>query len=139
MTRSPASLLILLVLVAVSWTSTAMAAEAPLIDTRWTLASVRGEPAEPGRTPAYLIFAVDGGVSGNTGCNNLGAVYTHDGDRLSFSPIMTTRMYCAAAAFTERALVTALPEVTGWAIDGTRLTLTGADGTVLAEFTSTAT
>ncbi|WP_421725995.1 META domain-containing protein [Bauldia sp.] len=135
MPRFPVKLIVLVALLLAPM-SVAAAADTPLIDTRWMLVSARGEPAEPGRTSAHLIFAADGSVAGNTGCNNLGAVYTLDGDRLSFSPVMTTRMYCAAAAASEHRFVTALPAVAGYVIDGTRLTLTGADGMVLATFTA---
>lgn len=112
----------------------ARAAEVTLVDTYWKLVSIRGVPAEEGRREAHLVFKPGGGLSGNTGCNNLGAVYTLDGDHLSFSPFMTTRMYCHETARTERAFLGNLPDVGRFAIDGNQLELMIASGVTIAIF-----
>ena len=106
----------------------------PLTDTHWILASVGGNPAEEGRRETFLTFKPDGGVAGSTGCNTLGAVYTSDGDLLSFSPVMTTRMYCQEVAKTEQALLIAMDDTRRYVIDGETLQLVSGGGTTLATF-----
>jgi heat shock protein HslJ len=115
----------------------AHAADAALVDTYWKLVSIRGVAAETGRREAHLVFKLSGGLTGNTGCNNLGAVYTLDGDELSFSPFMTTRMYCHDTARTERAFLSNLPDVGRFAIDGNQLELMTASGVTIAIFEAT--
>jgi len=113
---------------------TANAADTALVDTYWKLVSIRGVPAQTGRREAHLVFKPGGGLSGNTGCNNLGAVYTLDSDQLSFSPLMTTRMYCHDTARTERAFLSHLPDVGRFAIDDNRLELMTPSGVTIAIF-----
>ena len=113
---------------------TANASQSPLVDTYWKLVSVSGVPAEQGRRDPHLIFSPDGGLTGNTGCNNLGAVYTRDEDRIDFGPILTTRMYCAETAQTERQLLKGLRTVERWTISGDRLELKTAGGVTVAVF-----
>ncbi len=112
----------------------ANAADAALLNTYWKLVSIRGVPAEDGRREAHLVFKPDGGVSGSTGCNNLGAIYTLNGDQLAFSPIMTTRMFCREVARTERDFLRNLPEVGRFVIDGDRLELMTPSGVTVAIF-----
>ena len=61
--------------------------EEKLAGAEWVLAGMTGE-----RTP-YLRFDA-GRVAGLGGCNRFGGRYDIDGDRLSFSPLMSTRMAC---------------------------------------------
>jgi putative lipoprotein len=110
----------------------AAAADADILDTHWKLVMVNGQPAEVGRREPHLIFKPDGGLAGSTGCNNLAAVYTLDGDKLAFGPIMTTRMYCQEVARTERELLKHLPDVASWTVDGDRLELVSASGVTIA-------
>ncbi|MCP4381344.1 MAG: META domain-containing protein [Hyphomicrobiales bacterium] len=140
MTPCRARVALILAFLFFCWTSPVLAAipEAPLIGTHWTLVSVGGAPAERDRREPHLVFGPAGALSGNTGCNNLRAVYTLDNDRLSFSPIMTTRMYCRKVAETEQGLLMALRDVTGWEIEGNDLRLIGSAGATLAVFTTVA-
>ena len=55
---------------------TASAADASLLNTRWTLESVRGMPSVSGRGDPHLILGPDGGLKGNTGCNQMGGGFT---------------------------------------------------------------
>lgn len=113
---------------------TANASDPALHDTYWKLVSVGGVAAEEGRRDAHLRFKADGGLAGSTGCNNLGAVYTLDDDRIAFGPIMTTRMYCREVARTEREFLKRLPEVGRWKIEGNTLELMADSGVTLAIF-----
>ncbi len=134
MKKVPAPLFALIGLFAIAATQTmaATAADTGILDTRWKLISVRGVPAEEGRAEAHLIFKPDGGLAGSTGCNNLGAVYTLDGDQIAFGPIMSTRMYCQEVARTERNLLMNLPDVARWTITGDRLELMTDSGVTIA-------
>lgn len=76
----------------------------------------------------------DGRLSGHSGCNRYTASYTLDGDSLSIGPdIGGTRMACPPAQMAvEQAYLGRLPQATGFAIDGTTLTLTDdQDKTIL--------
>lgn len=120
---------------AVTAAMSASAADAALLDTRWTLESVRGIPAVGGRGgPPHMVLSPTGGLDGNTGCNHMGAGFTVDGDSIVFTPVRTTRMYCADAYRTEQELLKAFPEVARFVITGNRLELMTRDGVTLAVF-----
>ena len=124
----------LLSLVLAATTMSASAADAALLNTRWTLETVRGIPAVSGRGDPHLILAPDGGLTGGTGCNSMGGAFTVDGDAIAFGPIRTTRMYCADAYRTEQELLKAMREVGRFVITGNRLELLTRDGVTLAVF-----
>ncbi len=125
----------LLSLVLAAATMSASAADASLLDTRWTLDSVRGMPAVAGRGgPPHMVLGPDGGLEGNTGCNQMGGGFSLDGDTIVFSPIRTTRMYCADAYRTEQELLKAFQDVARFVITGDRLELLTKDGVTLAVF-----
>jgi heat shock protein HslJ len=103
------------------------------LDGSWAIRAVaRGHSPKPVRagSEAALTFDAAGGtVSGSTGINRLnGKAEVHDG-RLRFGPLMLTRMAGEPEAMDEEsALVDALDDVTGFAVDGDRLRLLDADG-----------
>lgn len=73
-------------------------------------------------SPAALVFGPDGRLSGNASCNRLFASYTVRGNKLTISPVGTTKMACSPALMDqERRLVDLLGKVTRYSID-----LTGA-------------
>jgi heat shock protein HslJ len=116
-------------------TMTASAADAALTDTEWTLESVRGITAVAGRGgPPQMVLGADGGMNGSTGCNRMGGGFTVAGDAIAFTPIRTTRMYCADAYRTEQELLKAFPDVARFVITGDRLELLTKDGVTLAVF-----
>ncbi|MDK2768302.1 MAG: META domain-containing protein [Sphingomonas sp.] len=79
-------------------------------------------------SPATLMFDHQGQLSGNASCNKLIASYTVQGDKLTISPVGTTRMACPPAFMNqERRLVDLLGKVTRYDIDGSgALVLTSA-------------
>ena len=81
-------------------------------------------------SPATLLFAPDGRLSGNASCNRLIASYKVKGSKLTISPTGTTMMACPPALINqERKLVDLLGTVTGYSIDRTgTLILTSASG-----------
>ncbi len=125
----------LIVLALAAATMSAKAADASLLDTRWTLESVRGIPAVGGRGgEPHMVLGPDGELAGSTGCNQMGGGFAVHGDAISFTPIRTTRMYCANVYRTEQELLKAFPEVARFAITGNRLELMTGDGVTLAVF-----
>jgi putative lipoprotein len=124
-----------LFLVLAAATMSASAADASLLDTRWTLESVRGMTPVGGRGgQAQMVLGPDGELSGSTGCNRMGGGFTVDGETIAFGPIRTTRMYCADAYRTEQELLKAFREVGRFVITGDRLELLTRDGVTLAVF-----
>lgn len=70
----------------------------PLVGTTWTLMSIISGDAVssvPAGVVATMSFGADGSVEVNPGCNNGGGTYAVDGDSISFSDIITTKMACA--------------------------------------------
>jgi putative lipoprotein len=73
-------------------------------------------------------------MNGSTGCNRMGGGFTVAGDAITFSPVRTTRMYCADAYRTEQELLKAFPDVARFVITGDRLEFLTKDGVTLAVF-----
>ncbi|ACQ79395.1 protein of unknown function DUF306 Meta and HslJ [Beutenbergia cavernae DSM 12333] len=57
----------------------------------WRFEDVGGVGVDQGRPPV-VVFGADGTISGSTGVNRLTGTFTLDGDRLTLSPLATTRM-----------------------------------------------
>jgi len=81
-----------------------------------------------------LEFAADGKASGSAGCNRFTTSYQADGPRLSFSNTAATRRACGAAGLMEQeqAFLKALESVATTRIEGERLELRNAQGSLLA-------
>ena len=73
------------------------------------------------------IEVKDGKLNGNVGCNGFGGDYTVDGDTITFSPIMSTMMFCEAVAEQEAELLLSYRLAT-FTLDGNTLTIRSADG-----------
>ena len=103
-----------------------------LVGPRWNLARIGQLPA-PADTKAHLIFDAEGRISGDAGCNRLGASYIARPDGVFLAgPGMSTMMACPEPAMsTERAVFDALDGARGWRLDGDRLTLIDAEGAPL--------
>jgi heat shock protein HslJ len=99
--------------------------------TVWRVASINGAETPPSQG-APLSFD-DGRMSGTVGCNRLSADYIYAGGKLSFGPVMSTRMACQdPLASLEYAFVTLLgasPE-TRFTNNGS-IILAGKDGVVI--------
>lgn len=89
---------------------------------------------QTGQRAAFLRFEA-GRVSGLGGCNRFGSRYDLEGDRLTFSPPMATRMACAPDLMkAEQAFFEMLAQVKRMTLSDDRLSLLDADGKVLATF-----
>jgi heat shock protein HslJ len=76
-----------------------------------------------------LQFVPDGSANGKGGCNEFGTTYTAAADgKLSFGPVMSTKMACDSLMVQENAYFNALGKVTQFKTEGGRLTLSSADG-----------
>jgi heat shock protein HslJ len=75
-----------------------------------------------------IDFDPEGRMSGNVGCNNFSGEYSMDGDMITFGPVMSTRMFCEAAAGQEAGVLVVLQESVSVVVNGSIATLTSADG-----------
>lgn len=129
MRRFVAGLVGFVLVLALLVTGQALAHVEGLAGADWVLAGQKGARA------AYLRFEA-GRVGGLGGCNRFGAKYVLDGDLLSFSPLMSTRMACRPDLMrAEQAFFEMLGKVRSMTLAGETLTLLDGDGAVLATFT----
>jgi heat shock protein HslJ len=98
---------------------------------RWRITAVAGVDAlDAARTRAE--FAANGRFASTVGCNRLATSATVSGAKLTFSPVIATRMACPGAlGEIEHAYGAALEGVRGYSLAGATLTLRGEDGSAL--------
>lgn len=100
-----------------------------LLDQEWVITELDGTAFEIEKD-VVLIFTDEGRLAGNAGCNNIIGSYnvTEEG-QISIGMVGTTMMMCDDASMeVERDVVTFLPTVTGYSLDGDKLTLQGEEG-----------
>ena len=100
----------------------------------WEIVKVNEKSVSAEETP-FLGFDVnEGQLYGNTGCNSLMASFdlSKTSGELSFDAVGSTKRMCADMA-TEDAILQALGEVRGFALEGEKLTLNNVDGKELME------
>lgn len=109
-----------------------------LENTHWILVADSPVGSGPGQREPYLILRrQDHRVSGFTGCNQMAGAYTLDGQALTFSQMISTKMACLGGGMeTEAAFIAALRRVRGWSITGDRLTLSDSGGQPVIELQS---
>jgi heat shock protein HslJ len=79
-------------------------------------------------TKPRITFNVDGTLIGNSGCNGYSGSYTVEGNQITFSPIVSTRMLCDKAIMEqETAIHQVLTNTASFKIEGNQLTLTNND------------
>jgi heat shock protein HslJ len=119
-------------------------ADLPLTGTTWTMTSVNnGQQAVVSAvagTPVTLTLSDDGSASGSSGCNQYSGSYTTDGGTLSFGPLASTQMACADPDLNEQeqAYLAALSTVATYRLEGTRLDLMTADGSLAVSYVGAA-
>ena len=72
-----------------------------LWETHWVPRQLAGQPVNlpPGTREPYLLLRADGTAEGNGSCNRFrGSFFSETAVELKFSPLMSTRMACAAIA-----------------------------------------
>jgi heat shock protein HslJ/serine/threonine protein kinase len=81
------------------------------------------------------IFGADGQLSGSAGCNNYGAPYTVDGNKIKIGPGMSTMMACPQPIMDqETAYLAALQTAATYKIEGKKLELRTAAGTLAVSY-----
>jgi heat shock protein HslJ len=106
-----------------------------LAGTTWTLVSY-GDAASPTAAATgvetSLTFNKDGTVGGNMGCNGFGGDYSVKGETITFGNLISTMMACEEPRMSqETATFSIMNGDVAFAIDGSTLTLTTADGRVM--------
>jgi heat shock protein HslJ len=81
--------------------------------------------------PTSLVFGDDGQVGGNMGCNSFGGEYEVEGSKITFGPLVSTLMACDEPIMNqETAVLGIFTDTVDYKMNGTTLTITGADGSV---------
>jgi heat shock protein HslJ len=105
----------------------------------WSLISFVSEDAVSSLIAETAIMAKleDGKLTGNAGCNSYSAGYTLDGEKLSFTAAISTKMYCEipqGIMEQETAYLIALSKVARYRIIGDQLEMLDASGATLLIF-----
>jgi heat shock protein HslJ len=79
--------------------------------------------------PTLEIYLSEERFIGNTGCNNMNGNVNVEGEKISFSDIVTTKMFCADVD--ETSFLTALNKASNYKIEKMRLYLFDDDKEVL--------
>ncbi|HSV09727.1 MAG TPA: META domain-containing protein [Hanamia sp.] len=98
----------------------------PLQETHWTLVELMGTPIAdtPERKEMYLVLHKDQNrVEGNGGCNAFSATYVLKNNEISFSPLVSTKVFCPALKY-ENDFFKALSTANHFYIKGDTLSLT---------------
>lgn len=104
-----------------------------LYDKDWRLVSMQGELVDTAgmhRIPAIHFGKSDHRVSGNGGCNGMGGTYTVTGDKLHFSPLISTKMACPNLDV-ENKYFKLLDQATRFEVSEGRLELFNDSGSIL--------
>lgn len=107
---------------------------AQLRETHWVPRQLAGQPVilPPGTRGPYLLLRADGTAEGNGSCNRFrGSFFSETAAELKFSPLMSTRMACAAIA-TENEFTRALGQSKTYRISGDTLLLFSAPNAPVA-------
>lgn len=102
---------------------------AALEGVKWKLSQLvtsAGVEQVPANVDIHLQFD-NGKVSGRGGCNTVGGGYTKNGAELTFSALMSTKMYCEQTMAWETKFLAALEKSQIYAINGQMLEITCGD------------
>jgi heat shock protein HslJ len=103
-----------------------------LIDTSWKLTDLNGQKL-PAEIQITLSIKKDtaGGVSA---CNSYGSDFTQKGEKLSFSKIFSTMMYCDKGMEFETDYFAALGKIKSYQLENDQLSLLDVTGNVVLIF-----
>ncbi|MEM7436808.1 MAG: META domain-containing protein, partial [Myxococcota bacterium] len=107
----------------------------------WVLVELDGAPAPMGANGKAPTLTLEGGeprASGFAGCNRFSGGYVLEGDQLRFPALAMTSMACPDGMEGERAFAKSLGATAQFSIAGDTLTLSSADGDLLAKFSAKA-
>jgi putative lipoprotein len=116
-------------------------ANAPLVGTHWQLVELTGRAVTKtptGREPYLMLLEDEQQAVATGGCNQISGRYETSGSSLAFSQLISTMKACVDGMDRDQALSTALEATTTFRIDGSRLEIMDAPGSVLARFDASA-
>ncbi len=97
----------------------------------WKLTSYGPADARTAAVPdasAAITFNQDGSVTGNSGCNGFGGKYSVEGDKVTFSEVVSTLMACDNPRMEqEKAVLQVLSGTATYKTEGNTLALTNGD------------
>lgn len=113
-------------------------ANAELLDKKWKLTKLMGQPVSELDASAQKVFIIfesqDHRLGGNSGCNSFGGTYTlKEGNRFETSQLMSTMMACENMDIEDQ-FMGALQKSDTYIINGNTLQITKARMAPLAEF-----
>ena len=103
-----------------------------LIDTSWKLTDLNGQKL-PAEIQITLIINKDT-AGGNSACNSYGSDFTQKGEKLSFSQIFSTMMYCEKGMEFETDYLSALGKIKTFQLENDQLSLLDDTGNVVLIF-----
>ena len=105
----------------------------PLINDIWILEFIKGVDYNPkiqtDLRPTIEIHLKENQVIGNTGCNNMTGTVSVEEDQITFSDIITTKMFCAESI--EQEFLIALGMVNNYKIEKLELHLYQDDDEIM--------
>lgn len=97
----------------------------------WYLTAINSTAALAGDVPT-AFFDPQGSLTGQGGCNTYNGSYTTDRDALKVSGLASTKKACPEEQMAqENAFLTSLQNAATFLVDGVRLTIFAADGSIL--------
>jgi putative lipoprotein len=108
-----------------------------IVDLRWQLVELNGQPAATGaggRAPDLSLASDGQTAAGFSGCNRFTGSYELAETRLSFGPLASTRMACAEGMELEQQFLAALERAVHFSLQDGRLSLRDAEGRPLLRF-----
>ena len=115
--------------------------EHALVGTHWRLVELAGRAVTKtptGREPYLMLLEEEQQAVATGGCNQLSGRYETSGTALAFSQLISTEKACVDGMDRDQALSTALGATAAFRIDGSRLEIMDAPGSVLASFDASA-
>jgi heat shock protein HslJ len=107
-----------------------------LAGVEWRLVRLKGQEIpvlKAGMEPAYLRLTDEKRVGGSSGCNRIAGEYRQTGNRIEFSPLISTRRACLFGMAEEDAFLKALERARIWKRQGDTLRLYDANDELLME------
>jgi uncharacterized lipoprotein YbaY len=93
-------------------------------------------------TEMNATFGADGQMTGSSGCNNYSAGYKTDGNNIAIGPAISTQMFCEQPEGTmdqEAQYLAALQTVATYSIEGERLQMRTAEGSLAVDYVAAVT
>src|SRR5690554_6841481 len=104
----------------------------------WKLDQLEGRDIsvpETGWNEIGFTLYTDNTISGYAGCNQFSGTYEYgSANKIKFSPMRATKMFCADMQFIESSLLGVFMDVSNYRSNGNQLEFLGKDGTTLAVF-----